>query len=289
MPLPTTDTTVTYPYGATTSTGTVLHVAPLPDGRSAILLDTTAFHPVDTAWPDQPADEGTITTTTGTHPILDAVTGGIHDGELHLGADLPVRTGTDGWVFVVAHIINTAPPAVGEQVRVDVDAEHRAALSAAHTACHLAALALDAALAPAWSKAAPTDALGNPAFDSLAIQQSRITPHHSVDTYRVGKSLRRKGFSVTALDDLAHLAEETNTQLATWVAAGGPIRIDRAGDGLSSRRTWVCDLPDGATDIPCGGTHLHNINEISVIAVTLETQPIDGGIELTMRTTVQAL
>lgn len=120
MPLPTTDTLVTYPDGATTSTGIVLHVEPLSDGRSAVLLDTTAFHPVDTAWPDQPADQGTITTTAGTQPVIDAVTGGIRDGELHLGADLPVRTGAEGWTFVVAHIIEGPPPAVGESVQVDV-------------------------------------------------------------------------------------------------------------------------------------------------------------------------
>src|SRR5687768_17501039 len=112
MPLPTTDTTVTYPDSATTSTGTVLHVERLSDGRSAILLDTTAFHPVDTAWPDQPADRGTITTTAGEQPIVDAVTGAVRDGRLLLGADMPVRTGTEGWTFVVAHIIEGPPPAV---------------------------------------------------------------------------------------------------------------------------------------------------------------------------------
>lgn len=133
MSLPTTDTTVTYPDGATTSTGTVLHVEPLSDGRSAVLLDTTAFHPVDTAWPDQPSDRGTITTTAGTQPVVDGVTGGILDGELHLGANLPVRTGTEGWTFVVAHIIEGPPPAVGESAQIDVDQDHRAAQGTVHT------------------------------------------------------------------------------------------------------------------------------------------------------------
>jgi len=118
MALPTSDTIVTYPDGATSSTGTVLHVEPLDDERSAILLDTTAFHPVDSAWPDQPADRGTLTTAQGTARIVDAVTGGIRDGRLHLGADLPVRTGTEGWIFVVAHIIQGPPPMIGDSVHL---------------------------------------------------------------------------------------------------------------------------------------------------------------------------
>ena len=284
MPLPTTDTTVTYPDGATTSTGTVLHVHTLSDGRSAVLLDTTAFHAIDTAWPDQPADRGTITATAGSQPIVDGVTGGIRDGELHLGADMPVRTGTEGWTFVVAHIIEGPPPAVGEPVQIDVDQDYRAALSAAHTACHLAALALDSALSTAWNKPAPTDALGNPAFDALAIQRSRIDAHQSTDTYRIGKSLRRKGFTPTSLDDPSAVAERVNAQLAQWIKAGGAVRIERDDPALSARRTWVCELPDGFTNIPCGGTHIHDLAELSDITTSLTATEIDGALELIMET-----
>ena len=286
MTLPTTDTSITYPDGATSSDGTVLHVEELTGGRYAVLLDVTAFHPIDTAWPDQSADRGTFTTSHGTQPIVDALTGGIYDGALHVGAELPVRTGTEGWVFVVAHIIEGTAPQIGETVRVEVDPSHRAALSAAHTACHLASLALDAALADAWAKEAPTDALGNPAFDSLAIQESRITPYHSIDTYRIGKSLRRKGFTVTALDDLDVITDRTNAQLAAWTTAGASVHIDRDNDALSARRTWVCELPEGHTNIPCGGTHLTNLDDISAITVTLAAEPVEGGTKLIMQTTV---
>jgi hypothetical protein len=41
MTLPTTDTVSTYPNGATTSTGTVLHVELLPDGTWSLFGDTT--------------------------------------------------------------------------------------------------------------------------------------------------------------------------------------------------------------------------------------------------------
>ncbi|MET3932749.1 hypothetical protein [Arthrobacter sp. OAP107] len=185
---------------------------------------------------------------------------------------------------MVAHIIEGPPPAVGESAQIDVDQNHRAALSAAHTACHLAALALDAALSTAWSKPAPTDALGNPAFDALAIQRSRTDTHRSTDTYRIGKSLRRKGFAPTSLDDLSAVAERVNAQLTQWIKAGGAVRIERDDPALSARRTWVCELPHGRTNIPCGGTHIHNLAELSDINTSLTTAEIDGGLELTMET-----
>lgn len=284
MPLPSTDTIVTFPDGATTSTGTVLHIEALPNGRTAVLLDTTACHPVDTAWPDQPADRGTITADEEHHYIVDAVTGGIHDGELLLGPDLPVRTGTAGWIFVVAHIIEGRPPAVGDSVRVEVDQEYRKALSMAHTSCHLAALALDAALSGAWTKPAPSDALKNPAFDNLAIQRSSIRTHGSVDTYRIGKSLRRRGFDLQSLDNPAEVADRINAQLEQWLSADAAVRVERQDQGLSGRRTWVCELPAGLTDIPCGGTHVRHLNEIAAVTVELTKRQADGGVELVMET-----
>jgi alanyl-tRNA synthetase len=286
MTLPTSDTSVSYPDGATSSTGTVLHVEPLADGASAILLDTTAFHPVDTAWPDQPADRGTMTSSRGTRPIVDGVTGGIHEGVLHLGADLPVRSGTEGWIFVVAHVVEGEPPAVGESVRIDVDADYRAALSAAHTACHLASLALDAALSTAWTKTVPTDALGNPAFDALAIERSQIHAGGSTDTYRVGKSLRRKGFTPAALDDPGAVATQVEAQLEEWVSAGGSVRIERADPGLSARRTWVCELPGARVAIPCGGTHVDDVAGLARVTTALTTTAVEGAIELVMESTV---
>lgn len=286
MGLPATDTVVTYPDGDVTSTGTVLHHEPLGDGRVAVLLDTTACHPVDTAWPDQPADRGVLRTSEREWPIVDALTGGVHDGRLHLGADLPVRTGTEGWTFVVAHVVEGPPPALGESVDVAVAVDLRAALSAGHTACHLAALALDRALADAWTRDVPLDSLGSPAFDSLAIQRSRIVPHGSVDDYRVGKSLRKRGFQASALEDPSDVAERTNQQLAAWLAAGGPVRVERDDAALSARRTWVCELPEGRTDIPCGGTHVSDLTELAGVRVSLAVEQVPGGIELRMETAV---
>ena len=63
-----------------------------------------------------------------------------------------------------------------------VDAAHRAALSAGHTGCHVAALALNAALAGRWRKPGRADGLGHPDFDQLAIVSSRIEPDGAIDT-----------------------------------------------------------------------------------------------------------
>jgi alanyl-tRNA synthetase len=288
MTLPSTDTVITYPDGGLTASGTVLHVEPLPDGRSAVLLDRTAAHPVDTAWPDQPADRGVLRFGADEAPMTDVVTGGIRDGRLLLGAELPVRTGTPEWTFVVAHLVAGAAPAEGDTVEVEVDAEYRAALSAGHTACHLASLALDAALADAWSKPVPTDALGNPGFDALAIASSRIHPHGSIDVYRIGKSLRKKGFAVAALEDSAAVAARANALLSAWVSGGGAVHIARDDDALTARRTWVCELPGGRVEIPCGGTHATDIRDLAGLEVALVVADVEGALQLTMSTTVVA-
>ncbi|MET0736077.1 MAG: metal-dependent hydrolase [Microbacterium sp.] len=282
-------TVVSYPSDETASRGTVVHIADAGDGRTAVVLDRTAFHPVDTAWPDQPADRGLIRLADGTAvPILDAVVGATQGDDLLLGPAVPVRTGTEGWTFVVAHLVDGAPVAEGDTVDVEVDAAHRAALSAGHTACHLASLALDAALADAWRKEVQADALGAPAFDALAIQESRIIPHGSRDVYRVGKSLRRRGFDPAAFDDPAALAARVDAQLAEWIRAGGAVRIERDGDELAARRAWVCDVDGTEARIPCGGTHVSSLSELATATVSFEVAPADGGLEVVMTTTATA-
>lgn len=278
-------TRVTYPAGATSSTGTVAHVTDAGGGRFAVVLDVTAFHPVDTAWPDQPADRGTLRISDTVYDVVDAVVGATAGEELLLGRDVPVRTGTEGWTFVVAHLVEGAAPAVGQTAEVEVDADYRAALSAGHTACHLASLALDDALAEAWTKSVPTDALGAPAFDALAIQESRIVADSSLDTYRIGKSLRRKGFDPAALGDLAALAARVDARLGEWIAAGGAVRIETSGDALADRRTWVCELPGAEARIPCGGTHVSSLADLASATVAFQTREAEGGLELVMTTT----
>ena len=136
----------------------------------------------------------------GEFPVRDAVVAATDGEVLHLGADIPVRKGTEGWAFVVAHLVDEGTAiAEGDEVEIEADAATRRALSAGHTACHLAALALNRALADRWSKPAREDALGSPDFDGAAIASSRIVPNGSVDRYRLNKSLRRAGFDTASL------------------------------------------------------------------------------------------
>lgn len=279
MTLPTTDTVVTYPAGDTTSESRVLHVESLDDDRLAIVLDRTAVHPVDAGWPDQGADRALLDAGDIGIEVLDAVVAATDGERLYLGSDIPVRKGTEGWAFVVAHLVDAdASLTEGDTVTVEVDAGYRELLSAGHTACHLAAIALDAALADSWSK-------DNRGFDAAANETSTILERGSRDTYRVGKSVRKAGFDPTALDDPAALAERVNATLASWVAAGGAIRIDRDGELLTDRRYWVADLPGGEVRLACGGTHVSSIAELGAVSVELTTEQLEGAIGMTMVTT----
>ena len=267
MTLPERDTRVTYPDGALTASTRVLHVAPAGDGRVAVITESTSFHPVDAAWPDQPADAGVIRSGAGEFPVRDAVVAATDGEVLHLGADIPVRTGTEGWAFVVAHLVDEGTAiAEGDEVEIEADAATRHALSTGHTACHLAALALNRVLADRWSKAAREDALGSPDFDGIAIASSRIVPNGSVDRYRLNKSLRRAGFDTASLQgDLDGLRHAVAAQLEQWIATGATVRVERDGDGLTDRRSWVCELPDGTARLPCGGTHLTSLVELATV------------------------
>jgi alanyl-tRNA synthetase len=253
-------TLVTFPAGATSGTGTVLDVRPVPDGF-AVVVDRTPFHPLDHAWPDQPADTGTL----DGRPVLDCRTGAHGpDGTLALGADIAARRGEAGWTWVVAHIVEQ-PPDVGAQVQLEVEPDRRAALSRAHTACHLAALAINAEAAPWWREGhgARSDSLGSPDLDAMAIERSRIEPDRSIDEYRLGKSIRKKGLdSAALLAGLDDLAVRATQRLQSWIATGAPVAID-AGDGtLTARRTWRCALPGGDATYPCGGTHVTTLADV---------------------------
>ena len=277
MTLPQRDTRVTYPGGALTASSRVLHVAPASDGRLAVITESTSFHPVDAAWPDQPADAGVIRAAGAELPMRDAVVAATDGTDLHLGDDIPVRSGTEGWAFLVAHLVDgDATIAEGDEVEIEADAATRRALSTGHTACHLASLALNRVLADRWSKPAREDSLGNPDFDGAAIASSRILPDGSLDRYRLNKSLRRAGFDTASLaGELDDVRVAVAEQLERWIASGAAVRVEAAGDGLTDRRAWVCELPEGTARIPCGGTHLDSAAELG--SVTTSFAVVDDG------------
>ena len=287
MTLPTHDTIVTYSTGALSAHARVLHVATTPEGRLALITDVTSIHPVDAAWPDQPADVAVVRSAGGEWPVRDAVVAATDGTEFFLGVDIPVRRGSDGWAFLVAHLLDAGTPlAEGDEVELEADASVRRSLSIGHTACHAASLALNRALAGNWSKPARQDALGSPDFDGIAIASSRITPEASTDTYRLNKSLRRAGFDTGALavDGLDALAASVEAVVAEWAAAGADVQVVRDGERLTDRRYWECRLPEGVARIACGGTHAASLAELGPVTVRFELADDQGTPVLAMHT-----
>ncbi len=262
-------TIVTFPQGGMEGVATVTRVE-----GDIVVVDQTPFHPVDHTWPDQPGDTGLISRDGEQLAVVDTVMAAVSDsGEFAVGESIPVKRGTEGWTWLVGHRLAAAAPswlAPGVEVSLSVDAARRASLSRGHTACHLASLALDTALADLWSKDVRADPLGAPDFEGQANQTSVIHPEGAVDGYRLGKSLRKAGFDTEALEaSLAQREQRVNAQLAAWIASGGASRIDTDGPLVTDRRRWRCTLPEGEASFPCGGTHVDSLAAFSAITVSL--------------------
>ncbi|MBI5160002.1 MAG: metal-dependent hydrolase [Micrococcales bacterium] len=283
MTLPRTDTVVLYPEGALSATASVLHAEPV-EGGLAVLLDRTAAHPVDPAWPDQSADRGAVIVGSDEFPLIGCVVGATDGERLFVGADVPVKKGTEGWAFVVVHLLPADAVLQSDRAEVRIDATHRERLGIGHTACHLASLALNRALAGAWRKEPRADALGAPDFDAVACERSTILERGSLDEYRVGRSVRRAGFDPEALADLDAVEAAVRLEFAAWIATGAVVSIEAEGTGLTDRRWWVCALPDGTARIPCGGTHATRLTELEGIEVELDARELEGAVGFAMIT-----
>ncbi len=270
----TTPTIVTFPGGTLRGEAVVTRVADDPEG-TVVVVDATPFHPVDHTWPDQPGDVGVLTAGGGSLRVTEALMAAVSDeGEFAVGSAIPVKRGAEGWTWLVGHRLDGAAPAwltQGAGVSLAVDEGRRAGLSRGHTACHLASLALDLAVADLWRKGPGEDALGNPDFEGRANQSSRIHEDGAVDEYRLGKSLRRAGFDTeTFAATLSDREQRINAQLAAWVASGAASLIEVDGPTIVDRRRWRCDLPEGEAVILCGGTHVASLDEFASISVSLD-------------------
>jgi alanyl-tRNA synthetase len=277
-----TTTLVTFPSGTMEGSSTIVAAVPLSGDVIGVVTDTTPFHPVDHSWPDQPGDSGIMEFDTvefggARYPVVDCVTAATGpEGEFLLGGQIPVRRGDPGWTWQVVHLVEIAGAALdpkallGRAVVLRVDAARRAALCAAHTGCHLLAFALNEALADRWHKPVRLDALGSPDFDALAMEGSRMDEHASTDRYRVGKSLRKKGFDPQGLaDSLDAVTARVNARLAGWIATDAPVRIETPGPELTARRRWTCALPQATAAVDCGGTHLARLGELLSLTTSL--------------------
>lgn len=278
---------ITYPGGETRCTAKVVAVVPLPsaDGNSVVALDRTCFHPLDHTWPDQPSDAGHLLVGTEEIPVLDGVTCAFDaDGALTVGEAIPARRGDDGYRFVVGHVVRGDADAlpVGTRVEVRVDEKLRADLSTGHSACHVAAMALNQVTDGYWNKETRRDSRGHADFDNQFITVSRIDRRSSTDTYRIGKSARKKGLRAQdLLDALPAVETALNELLHGWIATGGAITLTPEVCALDAKRQWTADLDGNVAAIPCGGTHLSDVAELAGLSVELVAE--DSGITMLSR------
>lgn len=256
-----TDLLVTYPAGSTFERSKVAVVTHI-DGQALFAVARTPCHPESPRWPDQPEDR-CVVQHNGTQSAVQAREGYLLGGELGLGRP-PEGLSSDEERDLshqpLACVVHSVPaelaPAMGEQVTLCVDERYREALSRSHSRCHLVSLALNATLREAWRKSpSAQDSLGNPDFDKLAIVSSKIDEDGSLDSYRVGKHVRKAGFSVEALSDPDALARDVKDLAETWLLSSPRVLVAPGECPLDERRTWSCELPEATASFPCGGTH----------------------------------
>tara|TARA_Y100001956_G_scaffold22634_1_gene22289 strand:- start:1700 stop:2569 length:870 start_codon:yes stop_codon:yes gene_type:complete len=239
-----------------------------------VVTDKTPFHPVSHIWPDHPADRGQLNGC----PVVDCQVGAVElaSNELYVGKAIPVKRNEAGWAFVVVHCLNKGALelSVGENVELNVDKHYQDALSRGHSAGHIAYLALNKVLVEGqyWRKDADRkDPHGNYDFNSYAQESSFVTEDKCLDTYRLGKTLRKRGLnSGDMLADLKSIESNVNKQICEWLQMGSAIEIDCQGEALTDSRYWQCDLGEASiAQIPCGGTHADSLSEFEQIVVSL--------------------
>ncbi|MEL7487804.1 MAG: metal-dependent hydrolase [Pseudomonadota bacterium] len=255
------DTLVLYTEGCLEAQSRCVHAVRYNADGVLLFFETTPFHPVDHKWPDQPSDQGEIEIGGDKYDVLNCMIAARESeaSDILVGDEIPVRTGTDGWAFFVAHEITSANAPetfVGLSAYLRVNEDRRIHLSQSHTACHLAALALNAAATEYWKKEFRLDSLGHPDFDQAAIQSSQIFMNGSTDVYRLGKGMKKKGFNnVSFLENLPKIQKNIQDYFDKLVALDAEIYIEKSSPKLSDRRVWHAIIDGETAAIPCGGTH----------------------------------
>ncbi|KOO03994.1 metal-dependent hydrolase [Vibrio nereis] len=242
--------------------------------QTFVVTKETPFHPVSHIWPDHPADRGLL----DAHTVTDCQVGAVEleNGKLFIGEEIPVKRDTPGWAFVVVHCLEGSEHDIqpGQMVELKVDKAYQDALSRGHSAGHIAYLALNKVLNENgyWRKDADRkDPHGHYDFNSYAQVTSFVTPDECHDTYRLGKTLRKRGLnSADVLANLASLQNLVNQQVVSWLELGSEISMDCHGEFLTDSRYWKCDFQEGEVAvIPCGGTHTQSLDEFETIQVQL--------------------
>lgn len=266
-------TVVTFAGGSLGETARVVFAAEVAGEHLAVTV-RSPFHPQSLSWPDQPGDRGWLILADGRRAavldsreaLLNRATGILATGD----AARALKRGDPDIAAVVLHVLDAAV-APGEVVTLEVDGPFRHALSLQHTGVHLAALALNQCAAPFWTKTSDdSDSLGAPNLDKAAVTQSQIGAGASTDGYRLGKSLRKKGFDAAAfLSDLPGRAAVINETLRQMLTTPAPVVLTPGEGPLGDRRLWSTRLNGVEVSMPCGGTHVARLSDLAAVEVSL--------------------
>lgn len=246
------------------------------EGVTYVVTENTPFHPVSHIWPDHPADRGHGEVSGQQYPVIDCLVGAVEleSGELYVGDSIPVKRDAEGWVFVVVHCLPADLTVTADtSIKWVVDQDYQESLSRGHSAGHFAFLALNKVLAEQyWRKDADRkDSLGHYDFNSYAQETSFVTPDLCTDTYRLGKTLKKRGLNVAdVLADLVEIERKVNHQLEMWFDDTIDVNMRLEGESLTDSRYWECEIREaGSVSIPCGGTHVKSSAELGRIRVCL--------------------
>lgn len=282
------ETIVTFPSGSERENAIVTKITEYQD-NVVVVTDQTPFHPIDPWWPDQPSDRGWLIIEGRSMRVTGAILVGINSpsGEIRLGDISSIKRSDASWKWCVGHIVRLegVDLPVGTGCELVVDSPFRAAIAVGHSACHVAALALNAALNKFWRKEAARDSWGNVDFDQMAIQRSTIESYGSVDQYRIGRAVRKSGFKADEFwKEFDEIPREI-IRLANDIAqSGSKITVEPDHVTFAARRTWSIQYRGAQLSIPCGGVHPRSLGEIRGINITF--QKLAEDVEFSMHTRV---
>ncbi|MDC9590655.1 hypothetical protein PSI23_15515 [Xenorhabdus sp. XENO-10] len=256
-----------------------------------IITDNSPFYPENYKWGDQKSDIGVIAFSTHILNIVKTYTAAVIDGQIYIDQSISNKLNSEDKLIPVHYLeslngleenfILDRKIIIGKKVKLSVDAEARHKISAAHSMTHFMSLALNKAANKYWNKNYDTDSLGNFNLDKASIFKSSISELQSIDIYRFGKSIKKKGFDKAAfLQDIDSVNEEINLTLKNWLSVGSEIQVEYISKNIEDLRLWKSTVENHPVVIPCGGTHIKNTEEIKDVKVEINSGESDEYIEI---------